>query len=86
MKVILAANISGTRDGQDWPSVGTEVTLPDAEARGMIASGSAVATDHEFADALRKTAGASARPFEFAPPAPVEAAVIDTRPVPRTGR
>lgn len=84
MNVILAAKINGTRDGQDWPAVGTEVNLPEAEARGMIASGSAIPTDHELADSLRKTAGASARPFEFL--APVEAAVLDTEPVKRNGR
>lgn len=84
MRVILAANIGGTRDGQDWPGVGTEVDLPEAEARGMISSGAAVTPDHELADALRKTAGARGGVFTFQPP--VEAAVINDEPVKRTAR
>jgi hypothetical protein len=85
MKVILAAKVSGTRDNQEWPGVGTEVDIPDAEARGMIASGSAVPLDHELADSLRQSSTAG-RPFEFAPPAPIESAAINDEPVKRAGR
>lgn len=42
MRVLLVHQISGARDGQGWPAPGTEIDLPDAEARSLISSGSAV--------------------------------------------
>lgn len=41
MKVQMAVNISGTRDGADWPRAGEVVDLPTDEAEALIAHGSA---------------------------------------------
>jgi hypothetical protein len=41
MRVRLTTQVQGTRDGRDWPAAGTEVDLPEAEARALIAGGSA---------------------------------------------
>lgn len=49
MRVRLTGQISGTRDGQNWPEPGTIVDLPDTEARGLIAGNSAVKVDGEAA-------------------------------------
>lgn len=45
MKVKLVVQLSGTRDGADWPPVGSVVDLPDVEARNMVDAGIAVETD-----------------------------------------
>ena len=42
MQVKLKVSISGTRDGAEWPPVGSPIDLPDAEAAQMIAAGLAV--------------------------------------------
>lgn len=36
MKVIMRVNISGTRNGSEWPPVGGVVELPDAEAVDLL--------------------------------------------------
>lgn len=36
MKVRMKATISGTRDGQEWPSAGEVIDLPDLEAADLI--------------------------------------------------
>jgi hypothetical protein len=41
-KVRMIGQISGTRDGKDWPAPGGEITLPDDEANALIANGLAV--------------------------------------------
>lgn len=41
-RVILAGQMSGTRNGKDWPPAGTELELPDDEAAGLIRSGMAL--------------------------------------------
>jgi hypothetical protein len=42
MRVLLTQKPSGTRDGLDWPDAGTEIDLPEAEARSLISGGVAV--------------------------------------------
>lgn len=42
MKVRMTSQVSGTRDGQNWPQPGTVVDLPESEARALVAGGSAV--------------------------------------------
>lgn len=42
MNVRLITQISGTRNGADWPIPGTVVDLPDTEARDLIRAGQAV--------------------------------------------
>lgn len=39
MKVTMRVNISGTRDGQDWPRIGESIDLPDAEAVDLLNAG-----------------------------------------------
>ena len=41
MKVIMRVSVSGTRDGAEWPSVGSAVELPDAEAVDLLNVGMA---------------------------------------------
>lgn len=58
MIVEMRARISGTRNGQDWPQVGETISLPDAEARDMIAAGLVV----EVADAPKPQTAAAPKP------------------------
>ena len=39
MKVRMIVEISGTRDGEEWPKRGESIDLPDAEAADYIAAG-----------------------------------------------
>lgn len=41
MKVKLKVQLSGTRDGVAWPSMGSVVELPEDEARQMLYAGTA---------------------------------------------
>lgn len=47
MKVKMLARIEGTRNAIRWPDAGTVLSLPDGEARDLIATGLAVAVDDE---------------------------------------
>ena len=38
MKIRLKVSLSGTRNGRPWPRAGAVVTLPESEARDLIAS------------------------------------------------
>lgn len=58
MRVQMRTAITGTRNGEDWPAVGGEIDLPDAEARDMIAAGLAV----EVADAPKPQTAAAPKP------------------------
>lgn len=53
MKIQLKVQISGTRNGDDWPAPGSIVDLPDDESIALLASGSAIPVepDVETADA-----------------------------------
>lgn len=42
MKVRLTGDITGNRNGQPWPSKGSEVVLPDDEGAALCKSGMAV--------------------------------------------
>ncbi len=39
MKIRMKVQVSGTRDGQEWPGKGAEVDLPDDEAAQVCAAG-----------------------------------------------
>ena len=39
MKVRMRTQITGTRNGEDWPALGEVINLPAEEARDMIHSG-----------------------------------------------
>lgn len=41
MKVRMSVQISGSRNGADWPPVGSVIDLPDDEAAGYCANGMA---------------------------------------------
>lgn len=43
--LVMLVDIAGTRNGEDWPRRGGEVTLPNGEARDMIAGRLAVLAD-----------------------------------------
>lgn len=45
MKVKMLFQISGTRNGVDWPAPGETVDLPDDEAAELVAQGQAAVTD-----------------------------------------
>jgi len=72
MKVRLLADVTGTRDGAEWPPRGTVVELPDDEAAALIWSG--IAVDAKIKD-----------PEADAARATVEAAAVDTAPTKRGG-
>lgn len=38
-KYRMLSNISGTRDGVDWPAAGETVILPDVEGCDLVAAG-----------------------------------------------
>lgn len=42
MRVTMRGDISGTRDGVDWPARGGFVDLPDDEAAQLVANGMAI--------------------------------------------
>ena len=75
MRVKMLVQISGTRDGRDWPKPGTVVDLP--EGADLIASGLAVAAGAEV-----ETAEGDTEPVEaaVAAGAEVETAEGDTKP------
>jgi len=55
MKVTLLTDVTGTRDGVDWPPRYSVVDLPENEAKDMIRSGmvrEATSEDQERADKL----------------------------------
>ena len=43
MRVTMNTQISGTRDGADWPAKGEQIDLPDAEAADLLSAGLASA-------------------------------------------
>jgi len=45
--IVLAGQISGTRDGQEWPPAGTKLSLDDAEAASLLQAGIAYEPDDE---------------------------------------
>lgn len=38
-KIEITARISGTRNGDDWPSVGESINVPDDEAADLVKLG-----------------------------------------------
>lgn len=67
MKVRLEVQISGTRNGVDWPAPGDVIDLPTGEAESLIASGQAAASK------------SAAAPIEVAVTAGLETAVAKPR-------
>lgn len=57
MRVTMLQQVSGSRDGQAWPGPGSEVDLPDWEARGLIQGGVAVDAKEKLATVLVPPAG-----------------------------
>lgn len=45
MNVTMLCQISGTRDGVDWPAPGETIDVPDDEAASLVANGLAKAAD-----------------------------------------
>jgi hypothetical protein len=57
MRVRLTSQISGTRNGQEWPEPGTEIDLPDDEARNLLTAGTAVEVGHDAGSVMVPPAG-----------------------------
>jgi hypothetical protein len=57
MKVRMAQQVSGSRDGQAWPTPGEEVDLSDAEGRAALRDGTAVEVDADHDSILVPTTG-----------------------------
>lgn len=58
MRIVLLTKISGTRDGEEWPEVGSRLSLPDDEARSLIANGLAAADTAGTVESASMTADA----------------------------
>jgi len=41
MKIVMTGEMSGTRNGEDWPERGTLVDLPEDEAQTLVRNGMA---------------------------------------------
>jgi len=54
MQIVLAAQISGTRDGKVWPAPGTVLELPDDEARALVRTDMALLPDDPRVERLGK--------------------------------
>ncbi|KJS60660.1 hypothetical protein [Streptomyces rubellomurinus] len=52
MRVRMLVQMSGTRDGQDWPPPGAVLDLPEAEAHQLVTHRNAAAVEHEDAPDL----------------------------------
>ncbi|MFF8839580.1 hypothetical protein [Streptomyces sp. NPDC015130] len=59
MRVRMKIKISGTRDGQDWPDKGGEITLPDDEAEQLMRYGAAEAMNEPEPDTTGEDEGES---------------------------
>lgn len=68
-KVRMVADISGTRDGVDWPRRGEVLEVSDEEAKDLITA--RLAVDHK-------------EKVEAAEPGPVTSAAMDTTPAKRS--
>lgn len=81
MKVRMLADISGTRNGEDWPKRGETVDLPDGEAKDLIESRMAAPAEDKDAEAEVKAEVESTTLTTGT--GPVESAAVDTKPKPR---
>lgn len=73
MNIRMTAQISGMRDGQEWPAPGDLIDVPEDEAKGLIAMGMAKA------DEPATPAPAPTEEAATAPTASVETAVRKPR-------
>lgn len=60
MKVKLIVQMSGTRNGEDWPAAGEVVDLPKDEAAHLVAGG--LALEVAKADAAPESAAMTTKP------------------------
>lgn len=56
-KVRMIVQISGSRDGEDWPAPGQEVSLPEDEANQLLAMGQAAELNPPEEDSLADVLG-----------------------------
>jgi len=54
MRVKIKGDMSGTRDGQPWPTRGEEIDLPDDEGAALCAQGMAEPVAKKDADKVEK--------------------------------
>lgn len=57
MRVRMKHQISGTRDGLDWPAPGEEIDLPDDDAAAVLNTGMAEPAGEKKAPEKRPAAG-----------------------------
>lgn len=74
MKVRMLADISGTRDGADWPKRGEVADFPAEEAADLIAAG--IAAKHD-GKAPVESAAVDTEPAKRGPGRPRKAAESD---------
>jgi hypothetical protein len=67
MKVTMRVQISGLRDGVDWPAPGETVDLPDDEAAELIARGQAATPKEIKAEEKAEAATVAADETAVAP-------------------
>lgn len=63
MKVRMKVDVSGTRNGQEWPRRGSIVDLPDAEAIQMCEAGMAVPVVDDDVETATLPADEESRPL-----------------------
>ena len=81
MKIRMLADVSGTRNGKDWPKRGEVVDLPDDEAKDLITSRMAAEVGDKEAEAAVKAQNEATTLTTAG--GPVESADVDTKPKPR---
>jgi hypothetical protein len=89
VKIKLTGDVTGTRNGEEWPPRGTVIDLPDDEARQLTGSGLAVEAAkgteaHAFgAGAPDFAALVNEQAARLNAVPPVESAAQDTKPTRR---
>lgn len=88
MRVLMLAQISGTRNGRSWPGKGQTIDLPDEEAAQMCAAGlaetvkerpeKAVPKSSEKAEPPKAEVSETPKPEKRGPGRPRKTAAKDT--------
>jgi hypothetical protein len=79
MRVRLRHQISGTRDGAEWPAPGDTIALPDDEARALITTGAAEEVAEEESASAIETDPDELEPAQLVE-VPVEAQAVIEEP------
>lgn len=85
MRVRIAAQVSGSRDGVMWPKVGEELEVPDDEAEDLIRIGIAKPLDAPE-DPVVEENGKLAEPEEETATVPSGNKAVNAKPAPKDGK